>query len=125
MSFSAWLSSSRKAQSISQAVLAAKLGVTQAQVSQWETGKAEPKPEHMAKLEKRRMTLPQKLKDTFCYLLDAEEVFDLGPLAFAHHDAQMARHEVFVARKISGFERGDKVEGSAVSGPSGAKLGVG
>jgi transcriptional regulator with XRE-family HTH domain len=52
MSFSAWLSSSRKAQSISQAVLASKLGVTQAQVSQWENGKAEPKPEHMAKLEK-------------------------------------------------------------------------
>jgi type I restriction enzyme R subunit len=73
----------------------------------------------------RRMTLPQKLKDTFCYLLDGEEVFDLGPLVFAHHDAQMARHEVFVARKISGLEKGDRVEGSAVSGPSGAKVVVG
>lgn len=52
MPFSSWLTSSRKAQSLSQAVLAAKLGVSQAQISQWETGKATPAPEHLAKLEK-------------------------------------------------------------------------
>ena len=73
----------------------------------------------------RRMTLPQKLADSVCYLLDGEEVFNLGPLVFSVLDATMARHEVFVARKVSGFETGAKVEGAAVSGPTGAKLVVG
>ena len=73
----------------------------------------------------RRMTLPQKLADSVCYLLDGEEVFNLGPLVFSALDATMARHEVFVARKVSGFETGARVEGAAVSGPSGAKLVVG
>lgn len=69
----------------------------------------------------RRMTLPQKLQDSFCYLLDGEEVFGLAPLVFSCLDGTLARHEVFVARRLSGLEAGSKVEGAAVSGPSGAK----
>ncbi len=47
-----WLSKGRKAKGLSQAELAEKLGVGQARVSQWETGKAEPSMEQTAKLKK-------------------------------------------------------------------------
>ncbi|WP_433935304.1 N-6 DNA methylase [Sorangium cellulosum] len=50
---SSWLGDGRKAKGLSQAEVAAHLGVSQARVSQWETGKAEPPPEIVAKLEKR------------------------------------------------------------------------
>ena len=45
--FSDWLSKTRRKKKVSQADLAAQLGVSQAQISQWERGKAEPKPEQL------------------------------------------------------------------------------
>ena len=48
---SSWLSSARKAKGISQAEVAEHAGVSQARVSQWETGKAEPPTELISKLE--------------------------------------------------------------------------
>ena len=44
---SEWLSKTRRAKKLSQAALASQLGVSQAQISQWERGKMEPKPEQL------------------------------------------------------------------------------
>jgi type I restriction enzyme M protein len=49
---SSWLGEGRRARSLSQAAVAEHLGVSQARVSQWETGKAEPPEEIVAKLQK-------------------------------------------------------------------------
>ncbi|HVY46694.1 MAG TPA: N-6 DNA methylase [Minicystis sp.] len=48
---STWLGAARKDKGLSQADLAEKLGTSQARVSQWETGKAEPPSDVVAKLE--------------------------------------------------------------------------
>src|SRR3569833_910395 len=50
--FSKWLVAARKEKKLSQAQLADRVGATQAQVSQWETGKQEPKPEVIKQLQK-------------------------------------------------------------------------
>lgn len=50
--FPSWLVAARKQKKLSQAQLAERLGVSQAQVSQWESGKAEPKTDVLKQLEK-------------------------------------------------------------------------
>lgn len=53
MSWSAtWLRDARKAKGLSQADIGATVGAAQAQVSQWETGKATPPADVIAKLDK-------------------------------------------------------------------------
>ena len=50
--FASWLVATRKQKKLSQAQLAERVGVSQAQVSQWESGKAEPKTDVLKQLEK-------------------------------------------------------------------------
>jgi type I restriction enzyme M protein len=50
--FASWLVATRKQKKLSQAQLAERVGVSQAQVSQWEGGKAEPKADVLRHLEK-------------------------------------------------------------------------
>lgn len=47
-----WIRTGRKALGLSQGALGEKLGVSQVQVSQWETGKSAPSPEQEVKLKK-------------------------------------------------------------------------
>ncbi|MEI7894536.1 MAG: type I restriction-modification system subunit M N-terminal domain-containing protein, partial [Myxococcales bacterium] len=48
--FASWLVAARKQSKLSQAQLAERVGVSQAQVSQWENGRLEPKPELLAQV---------------------------------------------------------------------------
>ena len=50
MSQQEWIRTGRKALGLSQGALGEKIGVTQVQVSQWETGKAEPSSEQAERL---------------------------------------------------------------------------
>jgi type I restriction enzyme M protein len=50
--FASWLVATRKQKKLSQAQLAERVGVTQAQVSQWESGKVKPKTDVLKQLEK-------------------------------------------------------------------------
>jgi len=50
--FASWLVAARKQKKLSQSQLAERVGATQAQVSQWETGKQQPRGESRAKLQK-------------------------------------------------------------------------
>jgi transcriptional regulator with XRE-family HTH domain len=60
--FASWLVATRKQKKLTQAQLAERVGVSPAQVSQWESGKAEPKTDVLKQLEKVLGSSPRATK---------------------------------------------------------------
>ena len=74
MSFSELLKQCRKKQGVSQAELAAKLGVTQQAVGKWESGKSSPDPATVARI-------AEILSTTADFLLDTAFTYEMGLIA--------------------------------------------
>ncbi|MDB4971918.1 MAG: SAM-dependent methyltransferase, partial [Myxococcaceae bacterium] len=105
--FAEWLAAGRKKKKLSQAELAKKLGVSQAQVSQWESGKQAPKPEQLPLLEKVLGKAPTSPKPA-----EPVKPSKRGRAKANPENGQDAKNSAIVGFEKTLWEAADKLRGS-------------